>query len=405
MPDDPHQPTPDPPTLAPTQSRIQVDRAALRANLKAFRDRLAPNGRIAAVVKKDAYGLGIDQVVPTLLDQGVEALAVYSADEAEALLTTAPDIPIITLGPIDRLPADSALRHAAQQGRLEPTLHTLEQLSDLEQAAKAVGRKLRVHIYLDTGMSRSGFDAQGFKTAVTRVLASLSVGLAGLHTHLATADGDPSFARQQLDAYLRACDHLAATTPLPETTLRHVANSYASLRDTAYHLDMIRPGLGLCGCGYDDLIDQPRLTTTDPLTPVVRWLTPIHHVATYPANTPVGYGSTWTTPSPRTLAVVPIGYGDGYPVALSNKASMRVRLPDGQHLDAPVRGRVNMDQVVIDITDFTGNPKHLLGATVEAISADKNAPNTVPRLAKLAGTHSYEILCRLSPVIPRLAIN
>ncbi|MEQ9459700.1 MAG: alanine racemase [Phycisphaeraceae bacterium] len=387
----------------PTASRLEVNLIAISQNLRTFRHLVGHQSKICAVVKKNAYGLGVHHIAPHLKQQGVDRLGVYSQAEAEELLALNLSLPVITLGPIDRLPPDSALLEAARQGLLEPTLHTLDQLHALNQAASQASLRLPLHLYIDTGMSRSGFAPEELPNLLHALDKAPNLHILGVHTHLATADTDPNFAQTQLNRYL-AC--LETNRPaLSNNIIRHAANSYATLRHKAFHLDMIRPGLGLYGCGFDDLTDEPRLLNKDPFQPVVRWLTTINHIAHYPANTPVGYGSTWTTPRDVTLAVVPIGYGDGYPVALSNKATMRVLLHGGGHLDAPVRGRVNMDQVVLDLTDAGLPVEGFKGAIVEVISADPDAPNTVPRLARLASTHSYEILCRLSPRISRKHLN
>ncbi|MEQ9455356.1 MAG: alanine racemase [Phycisphaeraceae bacterium] len=387
----------------PTASRLEVNLIAISQNLRTFRHLVGHQRKICAVVKKNAYGLGVHHIAPHLKHQGVDRLAVYSQAEAEELIALNVSLPVITLGPIEHIPPGSALEHAARHGHLEPTLHSLSQLRTLNAAAAAAKASLGVHLYIDTGMSRSGFAPEELPDALQALDKAPNLHILGVHTHLATADTDPNFAQTQLNRYLACLD--ANHSALPSNTLRHAANSYATLRHKAFHLDMIRPGLGLYGCGFDDLTDEPRLLNKDPFQPVARWLTTINHIARYPANTPVGYGSTWTTPRDATLAVVPVGYGDGYPVALSNKATMRVLLHGGGHLDAPVRGRVNMDQVVLDLTDAPHPPEHLMGATVEVISAEPDAPNTVPRLASLANTHSYEILCRLSPRISRKHLN
>ncbi|QDU72253.1 Alanine racemase 1 [Mucisphaera calidilacus] len=370
-----------------------LDLDALAHNLGVFRSLVPAGTRVCAVVKKDAYGLGVEAVSRRLVAEGVERLAVYSAAEAEALLALGPGVPVVTLGPVDALPAGSALARAAVAGLLEPTVHTDDQLRGLDEAAASQGCRLGVHVYVDTGMSRSGFSPADLGRVLSAVAGSEGLFVAGVHTHLATADSDYGFACEQLRRYRSAVDGCAGL--LPGGVVLHAANSYATLRDASFHLGMIRPGIGLYGCGYDDLAGGPRLVEADPLLPVVRWVTVIHHVARYAAGTAVGYGSTWTADRDCVLAVVPIGYGDGYPVSLSNKATMRVLLPEGGVCDAPVRGRVNMDQVVIDVTEAGGESGRLLGATVEVYSGDRDAPNTVPGLVPLAGTHAYELLCRL----------
>lgn len=380
----------------PTASRIELNPEALAHNLQTFRSLISPATRICAVVKKDAYGHGLEPVARTLHAQGVERFAVYSDLEAEQLLQLGLNTPVIPLGPIDHLPPDSALADAARTGLIEPTLHTTDQLRALSEAATSLNTTLRVHIYLDTGMSRSGFTPEHLGSVIAHTRDTPAIDIAGVHTHFATADNEFAFAIQQRDRYLSAVEKNRSA--LPPDAIRHIANSYASLRDPSFHLDMIRPGIGLYGCGYEDLIGSPRLADPNPLRLVARWVAHINHIATYPANTRVGYNSSWTTPRETTLAVIPAGHGDGYPSTLSNNASVRLITPERDTHDCPVRGRVNMDQIILDITDVPGDPQRLMNAEVEIYSADPDAPNTVPRLADRAGSHVYEMLCRLRQI-------
>jgi alanine racemase len=169
---------------------------------------------------------------------------------------------------------------------------------------------------------------------------------------------------------------------------------------------MIRPGLGLYGYGPEWLAPGPIMTDAPTLRPAARWMTRVNHVQPYAKGTPVGYGSTHTLKRASVVGVIPVGYADGYPVALSNKGVVRVQPPESDDwIDAKVLGRVNMDQLTIDLTDAANGSAPLMDALVEVYSNDPTAPNDVSTLAKAANTNTYELLCRLSPALPRRYTN
>src|SRR5690606_8728684 len=175
------------------------------------------------------------------------------------------------------------------------------------------------------------------------------------------------------------------------------------LRDRRYHCEMVRPGLGILGYGWDMLADGPIVAEAPQLEHAVRWLSRVVHVQSYPRWASVGYGGTHKLKRESILGVVPVGYGDGYPLSLSNQGVVRV-LPRDVRLGvlyAKVLGRVNMDQLVIDLTELAVEDLgKLMGATVELIASDPEAENALPRLAAMAGSSCYEMLCRLAPHIP-----
>ena len=410
--------------MASESSWLEVDLTRLERNFLALKslvtvpvddpDPVPARGRVAAkrpriccVVKKDAYGLGASAVAHRLVKAGCDMLAVYSASEAEYLINKSVTGPILLLSPLRELNRTDALYRPAVGGNLQLSIHDLEQLDTVNQIGRTFGIKLPVHLYLDTGMSRSGLNAEQFTQVVTNLAKTPHVRVAGVYSHLATADDNPDFAYEQLDSLKSAVKQQAEH--LPKDFVLHLANSFATLRDRRFHLGMVRPGLSLYGYGPEGMTG-PILDQAPSLEHTVRWVTRINHVQRYPRWTPVGYGSTHKLKRNSVVGVVPVGYGDGYPVALSNLASVRVILDNGVYFDAPVLGRVNMDQLTIDLTDAPGSSpgspdsgdiQYLMNATVHVISDDPNAPNSVPNLAKLAKTHPYEVTCRLSKDLPR----
>ncbi len=400
-------------------SWLEIDLAKVQRNFLALKkmvtgnEKACPNGpskpKLCCVVKKDAYGLGASQVAHRLVKAGCDMLAVYSASEAERLILKSVTGPIMILGPVRELNRTDALYRPAVAGQLHLTIHDLDQLQAVNQIGRTFGIKLPIHLHLDTGMSRSGLNEEQFAQAFNDMGSMPHVRVAGVWSHLATADDNPDFAYEQLERFESVVE--AHAGQLPDDCLLHIANSFATLRDRRFHLDMVRPGLGVYGYA-GELMTGPILDEAPTLEHPLRWVTHINHVQRYPRWTPVGYGSTHKLKRNSVIGVVPVGYGDGYPVALSNQASVRVFLDDqqGTYLDAPVLGRVNMDQLTIDLTDAPGladgaDPHTLMNATVHVISDDPAAPSSVPNLARLAGTHPYEIICRLSKDLPRRYIH
>lgn len=392
-------------------SWLEIDLAAVERNAQALRDLArqdparAAAGRplFCAVIKKNAYGLGAGPIAHRLVKAGCDMLGVYSPAEAEDLVKHAVVCPILLLMPLRRLHRTDVLYRYAVADRLHLTIHDVQQVQQVNRIGQTFGIRLPVHLLLDTGMSRSGMNLGQLREVLENLHQTKHIRVAGIWSHLATADDNPTFAGEQLGYFLSCMEELADV--MPPDVVRHIANTFGTLRDPAFHLDMVRPGLGLFGFGPDILSAGPVISDAPTLAPIVRWVSKLVHVQQYPAGAPVGYGATHILDRDSVLGVVPVGYGDGYPLALSGKATMRVQSVDdpGMLIDAPVVGRVNMDQVVIDLTDAVsqGDPDTWADALVEVISNDPAAPNALPRLAELAGVHCYEILCRLGAHLPR----
>ncbi len=388
-----------PPAVEPA-SELHVNLQRLRANLAQFRRVVGRRVRLCAVIKKDAYGLGATSVGPCLADAGCDMLAVYDEQEASQLLGAGlaeREVELLVMGPVWDV-APGPVADAAGAGRLHLSIHEPGQVHALAAAAARLDARLPVHVFLDTGMSRSGLEPGHLPSVVTRIRHERHLRLAGIYSHLATAEQPDDFAERQLKRFQAA---LADAGRLRRIT-RHLANTCATLRSDAFHLDMVRVGLGLLGYGPDRLAG-PRCVDADfALKPTVRWTSRLIQLRWYPPGAAIGYGQTHRMDRPSLLGLVPVGYGDGYPVALGNRATVAVRL-DGRWRDAPVRGRVNMDQITVDLTDAaahlpTQEPATLdalRGGAVELVSDDPAAPHALPRLAALADTHCYDLLCRM----------
>lgn len=366
---------------------------------------------LCAVVKKDAYGLGSVQIAHRLVKQGVDMLAVYSPDEAEYLISNAVTAPILVLMPMRELSrTDGLYRHAVAE-KLHLSIHDTRQLAELNHIGQQLGIKLPCHLYIDTGMSRSGLSPQQALDVLRATDTHRYVRIAGVFTHFASSEDNPEFTFQQLDAFNETVKQ--AGPALPPDAIRHAANTKSLLRSGTTHLDMVRFGIGLYGFG--GVPDQPGpgpwLSERPELQHAVRWCSRVIHLQHYPRRSPVSYGCTHKLKRDSLLGIVPVGHGDGYPMALSNKAEVRVhpRRDSGAGskpvTNCKVLGSISMDQIVVDLTDLcddvNADNSFLLDAWAEIYSPDATAPNAIPNLASLAKTNVYELLCRLSPGIPR----
>lgn len=382
--------------MIPT-SRIDIDLSAIDHNLSQWCRAVGSDCEICAVLKADAYGLGALQIARRLAGKGVKLLAVYSVAQANELAIAGVPVSFLILMPIENIERTDPLYRPLVSGRLHLTVHSLRQLDKIEAIGLKFGTTLPVHVEIDSGLTRLGMAPDEAGAVLEAIQKRRYVKLAGLFSHTADAGRDVPFTLQQLSTFEQMLDRHASLIT-PETAI-HFANTHAALRDPRFHKTMVRIGLGLFGFGEADVHGTPQLENAPQLIPAVRWISQVVHMRHVPAGTSVGYQRLFTTTRPSRLGIVPVGYADGYVLALSNKGIVRV----GMGLDpAPVRGQVNMDQIVIDLTDL---PHADVGTDVELIAADANAPNAIPALAAMAQTSVYELLCRLSPRTARRYIT
>lgn len=365
----------------------EIDLAALEHNYRALRA-LAPQGcRFLGLCKADAYGHGALPVAQKLQQLGADMLAVACVDEAAQLRRGGITLPILCLGktPLELTPM--LLEYDVTQA-----VEDLETGEVLSQAAQAAGKKLTIHVKLDTGMSRLGFfwrqdTAQETADRIAKLCRLPGLEAEGMFTHFADADGDETYTMDQFTRFLDA------KTALEQRGITfkicHCAASAAVLNYPCTHMDMIRPGVALYGYypapGMEGL-DGPGLE------PVMTAKSRIAAVRALPKGTCVSYGCTATLERDSRLAVVPIGYGDGYPRGLSNRMTMKIR---GQ--ECPVVGRICMDMCMVDVTDVPD-----AAAGDEAVVYDGPL---MERAAQLTDTIVYELMCHIAPRIPRVYLG
>jgi alanine racemase len=353
-------------TLEPTRSAtLRIDLDALARNFARLRAAAAP-AECAAVVKADAYGLGVAPVARRLLREGCTRFFVATAAEAGELRAVAPSADIYVLegvraGEVDTLAA----------ARATPVLCSLDQVERWAGRGRAL-------LQIDTGMARLGLSSREIDELARRpeLLAGIEVEL--VVTHLACADEpDHPLNRQQLDTFERL------RRRLPSARVS-IGNSAGALTGGALRGDVVRPGIGLYG-------GNPFTDGPSPFEPVVTLNAPIVQIRDIDAVQTVGYGATFGVAPPARLAVVALGYADGYPRALGNRGVVAI---DGRL--APVIGRVSMDLLCCDVTALPPESVRI-GAPVEALGP--HVP--LDEVAAAAGTISYEILTRLSPRLKR----
>lgn len=375
-------------TLNPN-STLQVNLSALSANVAAIRAALPDGAAICAIVKANAYGLGVLPVAKRLSAEGVELLAVYAADEARRIAEAGVPTPVVILQPVDHLDRTDVLYRSAVAGRLELALHSRAQLDAIEQIGRTFGAAIPAHLVLDTGMSREGMDEAEAGEVLEALPRMRYVKLVGLYTHPLGADDNAVVTERQYRALARFAG--AHQTQIADGVRLHFANTCAMLRSEQYHLSMVRLGLSIYGYGDEKVADA----VISSLSPTVSWVSRIVHVRRVPSGTTVGYHGAFTTWRDSRLGIVPVGYADGYPLSLSNRGVVRV----GEDLTpAEVRGEVNMDQLIVDLTD---SPDAGFGSFVEIYSDDPAAPNAVPAMAAAARSSVYELLCRIGAHVPR----
>ncbi len=368
--------------MRPAWAEIDLD--ALAHNVRAICQLVRPRAAVMAVVKANAYGHGLEAVSRVALANGACALGVALLQEAVELREKGFREPIVVLGYTPECDAEEAVAYGISQ-----TVFTLEAGLALAAAARRLGKRARLHVKIDTGMSRLGFLPNNAALEQITSLASLpELELEGIYTHFATADErDKSFAEEQFARFCRFLEALAARGVRPRW--RHCANSAAILDLPHTYLDLVRPGIALYG-----LYPSPDVGRRVELRPVMSLKARVAHVKEVPPGTGVSYGRTYVTKTWTRIATIPIGYADGYSRLLSNKAAVLIK---GRR--APVIGRVCMDQLLADVTHIPGV---VPGEEVVLLGRQGEEEVTADELAGYLGTINYEVVCMVSERVPRV---
>jgi alanine racemase len=374
----------------------EIDLKAIAWNGCELRRITNPDARLMAVVKANGYGHGAVEVARTALDSGADALGVARIDEGIELRKAGFGVPILIFGytPLDL--AENLIKFDLTQ-----TVYSQETAEGLSRVAASNGKKIKVHLKMDTGMGRlglvlghsrritSGRKSGNSPTREVEAIARLSgLEVEGIYTHFATADSsDKSYAIHQLELFVEFIERLRVAGL--EFSVKHAANSAALIDMPESHFDMVRPGISIYGLYPSEEVNKARVK----LKPAMALKTKVIHLKDVPAGFKVSYGSTYETEKSTTIATVPIGYADGLNRLLSSNGHMLVN-----GLKAPILGRVCMDLTMLDVG-------HIPGVTLEdevvIFGRQKEATISVDEIASSLNTINYEIVSTLTERVLR----
>ena len=356
-----------------SHSWVEVDLAAIRHNVRAAKRFLGPGRHLWAVVKANGYGHGAIETAAAALEAGADGLAVSCLNEAAELRVDAGiRAPLLLLAPGEP-------RAAAWMVRLDIVQTACYQpmVEALSQAAQRLDKPAKVHLKVDTGMGRLGVRPERATEFARFIADSPGVQLMGVFSHLATAESDdPSYAQLQLQRYSTALRELSAAGITPG--MRHLANSAATLRFPEMLFDGVRAGLLLYGIAPDGPDPAPL-----DLRPAMTWKTRVSFLHRLPAGWSVSYGRTYVTERESMVAVLPLGYADGYPRQASNRSYVLLR-----GAKCPVIGVVCMDHLMIDAT---GVPEAEIDDEVILLGRQGNSAITANQLAQWAAAVVHEV--------------
>lgn len=362
---------------------VEVALARLTENFRAITAAVAP-AAVMPILKANAYGHGMLAVARHLAGVGARSFGVAFLEEAVALREAGITVPILVMGGILGHQIPIFLRHG-----LTLTASSMDKLRAIDDAARELGVRAKVHLKIDTGMERIGvhwYNAQGL---LERAGDCRHLDVEGIYSHFANADAaDLASARVQLERFREVLAWYDARNVRPP--VRHMANSGAILQLRESYLDLVRPGILLYG-----VYPSAEVRKTIAVRPALAWRSRVVYFKVVRPGHPVSYGSTWQSDHLVRIVTVPVGYGDGYFRALSNTAQVLIR---GKRY--PVVGRVCMDQVMVNIewdTAYNGDPVTLLGA-------DGDALITCEDVAGWAGTIPYEVLTNINTRVPRVYV-
>lgn len=364
-----------------------IDLDAIYNNLKALKENTKEGTKICAVIKTDGYGHGAVPIAKKVEDLA-DFFAVATMEEALNLRKHGVKAPILVLG---HTPAEDFEKAISEEIRLN--VFHIEMARQLSRVAQSLGKRAYVHVKLETGMNRLGFQVcEDSLLQVEEISRLPGIFLEGIFSHFARADeADKTSARKQyevFDGFITDLKNRGVEIPI-----KHMGNSAVIIELPEFDVDMVRAGIALYGMYPSDEVEASRVK----LTPALRLISQVSFIKTIQPGEAVGYGGTYVAARETKIATIPIGYGDGYPRNLSNKGYV---LLHGKK--APITGRVCMDQLMIDITEIEGVTE---GDEVVLVGSDGSEKISVEELSSLAGTFNYEFVCNLGKRIPRIYVS
>ena len=366
----------------------QIDEDAVLSNIAQMKARLSPGTELMAIVKTDAYGHGADYLSEAI-EEEVCGFGVATVEEAVSLRKHGRNKMILILGYVH----ESLFSVVVEQG-ISMDVYSLETCKKLSLVAERMGKAAKVHFKLDTGMSRLGVLANEESLDLLEEIRKLPyIEIEGIFTHFSAADEkDKTSSRQQLFLYqefIRRAKERGITVPY-----YHCANSAGIIDMRETDFNMVRAGIALYGFYPSDEVETEQVR----LKPVLSLISHVVMVKDVAAGTGISYGSIYVTPKQERIATIPVGYGDGYPRALSNCGYVLIH---GKK--APIRGRICMDQFMVDVSEI---PNVAVGDPVVLVGKDQEEEITVEELCRMIGnTFHYECVCDLGKRIPRVHVR
>lgn len=356
-------------------------------NLTEIRAHVGSHTKVMLVIKADGYGHGAIPIAKALNDEDIDYIGVATIHEAVSLRKEGVGLPILILSytPVD-------LYETLINFNLTQTVYQMETVHELSEMAVRLGQKAKVHIKVDTGMNRIGFKPTDASLEHIDAISKMAgIEIEGLFTHFSKADeGETAFTDNQIkrfDAFVKQVKALGIHPPLV-----HYGNSAGMIDFKQAHGDLVRVGIALYGLYPSDMVDHNIVT----LKPSLTLKSHVIHVKYIEPGDKVSYGGRYTAQERRRIATIPVGYGDGYPRALSCQGRVLI---NGQY--APIVGNVCMDQFMVDVTDIQCE----FNDPVTLIGVDGDHEITVEEIAAFRDTIPYEIICQLGKRIPRVYIR
>ena len=364
-----------------------VDLDAVKYNMVHMKENIREETKIIAVVKTDGYGHGAVPIAHEIEDMPfLHGFAVATVEEALILRGSGIRKPVLVLGYTFPYCYEKMARE-----EIRPAVFREDMLEELGKAGTACGRPVKIHIKVDTGMSRIGIRPDESGLAFVRKCAETpGIEIEGLFTHFAKADeADKASARKQLETFLAFAGQIEERLGI-RIPVRHCSNSAGIVELKEANLDVVRAGITLYGLWPSCEVKKDIVS----LHPVLSLKSRIVYIKELEAGMAVSYGGTFVAKEPMQVATIPVGYGDGYPRSLSNKGHVLIH---GKK--APILGRVCMDQFMVDVT---GIPEAAQGDEVTLIGCDGEESITMEELGELSGRFNYELACCLNKRVPRI---
>jgi alanine racemase len=365
----------------------EIDLATLQANIAAIRAALPASVEYCAVVKADAYGHGVGPIAAAAFASGVKLFAVANPHEARQVLIAAPESRALVFGSLF-----AGELEAFADGRMIATVSDEAEAVLLEQLAQRLQRKLALQLKVDTGMGRLGVWQDQALPLFRRLRASQWLRIEGIYSHLPQADCNLAYTLAQKEHFERILGEMRELDDAHQAIVSHIDNSAGLTTFQAF------PNHGIVRVGLLQYGENPMTGTMAspiPVQPVLSWYARVGLVKTLPAGTAISYGGRHTLARESRVAVLTVGYGDGYGTALSNRAEVLLR---GRR--CPILGRVTMDQIMVDVTALESTP--LAGEVATLIGVDGRERITANELAARSGAIPWEIFCALSPRVKRI---